>query len=78
MISRKHLGNLLRAIGLPGILLALSLTMTGCESSEGPMEEAGEEVDQAMEEAADKTDQVMDEAADEVEQAADEVEESVQ
>jgi hypothetical protein len=67
MVSRRLPTNILRAIGLPGILLALCLALAGCESSEGPVEEAGEEVDQAMEEASE-----------EVEEAADEVEESVQ
>lgn len=51
MIHRKN-----AAAWLAALLAAGSLGLVGCES-QGPFEEAGEEVDQAVDEAEDEVDQ---------------------
>lgn len=49
----------------------LAATVTACDRQEGPMEEAGESIDQAVEEAGDKTEDALERAGDAVEDATD-------
>lgn len=52
-----------------------ALALAGCEN-EGPMEEAGENMDQAVEDAGDQMEQAGDEMGDTMEEAGDKIEES--
>ena len=49
----------------------LASMITACDRQEGPMEEAGESIDQAVEEAGDKTEDTLERAGDAVEDATD-------
>ena len=67
-----------------GIGLLMTLGLVGCGSDqkepaepEGPMENAGEEVDEAAEDTVEATDEAAEEVEEEVEEAADETEEAV-
>jgi hypothetical protein len=48
-------------------ILSVGLATTGCQENEGPMEDLGEEVDDAVDDAGD----AIEDAADEVEDATD-------
>lgn len=47
------------------------LLLGACETEEGPVEEAGEKVDETIEEAGEKVDETIEEAGDRVERATD-------
>jgi hypothetical protein len=49
----------------------LALLMSGCERQEGPMEEAGRNIDETMEKAGDKAEEAMEDAGDAIEDATD-------
>jgi hypothetical protein len=59
---------------LAALLLAsgLAFGLTACDE-QGPLEEAGEEVDEAFEDAGDGIDDAVDDAADAIEDAGDEI-----
>lgn len=61
------------AIG--GSLLAVLLVIAGCESEQGPAEEAGEQIDETVENVQDSAEDAAESAGDQVEEAADELEE---
>ncbi len=52
--------NLLRTLALIAVLAFGSIGLTGCEE-QGPMEEAGEEIDDAGDEMGDELDDAEDE-----------------
>lgn len=45
------------------------MTMVGCEEEKGPMEQAGENLDNAMKDAGEKMEDAADKAKDEIEDA---------
>lgn len=69
MMKRSHRA----AIG--GSLLAALLVTAGCDSDQGPAEEAGEQIDEAVEDVQDSAEDAAESAGDQVEEAADELEE---
>lgn len=48
------------------IALLASVTLVACDSNEGPMEEAGENVDQSVDDVQDATEDATDEVQDTV------------
>ena len=58
--------KLVNAVSTTLIMGALLLSLSGCDRSEGPVEKAGKEIDQAAEQAGDK----IEEAAEEIQDAA--------
>lgn len=56
-----------RSLNALGLALLFSLGLSACDSSDGPAEQAGEDVDRAMEKAGDQ----MEEAGDKAEDATD-------
>lgn len=66
-----------------GLLVALGLVACGSDQKEpvepdGPMESAGEEVDEAAEDTAEATDEAAEDVEEEVEEAAEETEEAME
>lgn len=56
-------------------LMLLAVGLTGCDSNDGPMEEAGENADEAYEESKSTINDAAEEAGDALEDATDELEE---
>lgn len=65
----------LRSAALAFIFASL-VGVSGCES-DGPMENAGEEIDDAVEDVQDSTEDAVDEIGDAAENTADEIEDEV-
>ncbi len=66
-----------------GLVMAFGLAACGSDQKEpvepeGPMENAGEEVDEAAEDTAEAADEAADEVEAEVDEAADETEEAIE
>ena len=57
------------------MMVVLGAALAGCESSEGPAEQAGKQIDQATEQAGDTIDQAVEKAGEEVEEAGDTIRE---
>ena len=57
------------------IMVALGMTVIGCESSEGPAERAGKQIDQAAEKAGDSIDEAVEKAGETIEETGDEIRE---
>jgi len=55
------------------VIAVAFLALAACEK-QGPMEKAGEKIDDAVENVKDKTEDVVDDAADKVEEAGDKIE----
>lgn len=60
---------------LSGALIAALLMIAGCDSDQGPAEQAGEKIDETAEEAKDSVEDAVESAGDAVEEGADKVEE---
>ncbi len=60
---------------IAGIAVSV-LALAGCDSNDGPMEEAGEKLDRSYEDARDAVEDASDEAADMVEEAGDKIEDA--
>ena len=58
------------------LLAAMSLGIAGCEKK-GPLEEAGEALDDRIEDARDEIEDAAEEAAEEVDEAAEDVEDAL-
>lgn len=71
-IEKKLLSPVLTA----AFILSLALLLAACEQ-EGPMERAGEEIDEAVAEVDDSAEDAVEEIGDSAEEAADEVEEEI-
>lgn len=71
---RKEIAPTVNRFFLVALLAAGTLTLAGCDSDDGPAEEAGEQVDQAAEEARDATEEVGDEVQEKAEQTGDQIE----
>jgi hypothetical protein len=57
------------------LMVVLGAALVGCESREGPAEQAGKQIDQAAEQAGDTIDQAVEKAGEEVEEAGDTIRE---
>lgn len=62
--------SLIRGIALAMVFSVSSVFVTGCDQ-DGPMESAGEEIDEAVEETGENLEDAGDEVEDEVEDARD-------
>jgi len=61
----KRIYQILNSLGLAALLIVASIALTACER-DGPMENAGEEIDEAVEDAGDSLEEAGDEIEDEV------------
>ena len=57
------------------IMVVLGAAVVGCESSEGPAERAGKQIDQAADQAGDTIDQTVEKAGEKIEEAGDTIRE---
>lgn len=55
------------------LLVPVSAAFVGCDANDGPMEEAGEQADEAAENIQDETEDAAENVQDETEDAADEI-----
>jgi len=65
-----------RFLAILGVVL-LGLVLWGCPEKEGPMENMGEQMDEAMEEMGDAAEEAADELNDAAREAGDAVEDAV-
>jgi len=57
------------------IIMLLGAAVVGCESSEGPAERAGKQIDQAAEQAGDTIDETVEKAGEKIEETGDAIRE---
>jgi len=57
------------------IMMLLGAAVVGCESSEGPAERAGKQIDQATEQAGDTINEAVDKAGEKIEETGDAIQE---
>ena len=57
------------------IMMILGATVVGCESSEGPAERAGKQIDQTAEQAGDTIDEAVEKTGEKIEEAGDAIRE---
>jgi ABC-type branched-subunit amino acid transport system substrate-binding protein len=57
------------------IMMLLGAAVAGCESSEGPAERAGKQIDQAAEQAGDSINEAVDKAGEKIEETGDAIQE---
>jgi hypothetical protein len=57
------------------IMMLLGAAIVGCESSEGPAEHAGKQIDQATEQAGDSIDEAVEKAGEKIEETGDAIRE---
>ncbi len=57
------------------IMMLLGAAVVGCESSEGPAERAGKQIDQATEQAGDTIDHAVEKAGEKIEETGDTIRE---
>ena len=57
------------------IMMLLGTAVVGCESSEGPAERAGKQIDQAAEQAGDTIDEAVEQAGEKIEETGDAIRE---
>ena len=57
------------------MMMLLAATVVGCESSEGPAERAGKQIDQAAEKAGDTIDEAVEKTGEKIEEAGDAIRE---
>jgi len=57
------------------IMMLLGAAVVGCESSEGPAERAGKQIDQAAEQTGDTIDQAVENAGEKIEETGDAIQE---
>jgi hypothetical protein len=57
------------------IMMVLGAAVVGCESSEGPAERAGKQIDQATEQAGDTIDHAVEKAGEKIEETGDTIRE---
>ena len=57
------------------IMVVLGAAVVGCESSEGPAEQAGKQIDQAVEQAGDTIDEGVEKAGEKIEETGDAIRE---
>jgi len=57
------------------IMMILGAAVIGCESSEGPAERAGKQIDQAAEKAGDTIDEAVDKTGEKIEETGDAIRE---
>jgi ABC-type branched-subunit amino acid transport system substrate-binding protein len=57
------------------IMMLLGAAVVGCESSEGPAERAGKQIDQAAEQAGDTINEAVDKAGEKIEETGDAIQE---
>ena len=62
-------------LSLISLVVALGLMIAGCESSEGPAERAGKQIDEATEQAVDQIDEAVEETGEKIEKAGDKIRE---
>ncbi len=60
------------------VLIFAGNVLTGCESNEGPAEEAGEKIDNAVENTGETIDSAVEETGEEIEEAGDKLREKTQ
>jgi hypothetical protein len=57
------------------IMVVLGMAVIGCESREGPAEQAGKQIDQATEQAGDTIDEAVEKAGEKIEETGDAIRE---
>jgi ABC-type branched-subunit amino acid transport system substrate-binding protein len=57
------------------IMMLLGAAVVGCESSEGPAERAGKQIDQAAEQAGDTINEAVDKAGEKIKETGDAIQE---
>jgi len=57
------------------IMVTLGMAVIGCESREGPAEQAGKQIDQAAEKAGDTIDETVEKAGEKIEETGDAIRE---
>ena len=57
------------------IMMVLAAAVVGCESSEGPAEKAGKQIDQAVEKAGDTINEAVDKTGEKIEETGDAIRE---
>ncbi len=69
--------KVLTLIPVVALILAANV-LTGCESNDGPTEEAGEKIDNAVEETGETIDSAVEETGEEIEEAGDKLRDKTQ
>lgn len=69
--------KVLTLLPIAAFILSANL-LTGCESNEGPAEEAGKKIDNMVEDAGEKIDTAVEETGEKIEEAGDEVRDKTQ
>lgn len=73
--SRKRGTDMKITQALIVMMMVLGAALAGCESSEGPAERAGKQIDQAAEKAGDTIDEAVDKTGEQIEEAGDAIRE---
>jgi len=69
--------NIDKTMGSAVVMTALLAALTGCQKQEGPLEKAGQKIDQAVEKTGDKINQTVEKIGDKVEKAGEKIKDTV-